>query len=424
MSGLMTHDPQNWLWAGGAVAAFIAICLASLWPKKRVTKTATTLVLYASQTGQAEELARSAAKRLDATCLSLRYVTADMLSAAQTILCIASTTGEGDAPDDALAFERGMMRQELDLSGKRFAVLALGDHKYDNFCAFGLRLFDWLVVTQAQALSPCLTADDLDATTLAQWDGLLTQLGASATLDAAVFTPWCLTMRERFNPLGEMPLYRVRLVPANDLPANEMPVWQAGDLAEITTPDGHRRDYSLASLPSEGHAELYVRAVANGTGSGLLTQGLAPGDTVPLRIKSHSGFHAPECAGPVLMIAAGSGLAGLRAHVLAAPKPGWLIYGERHPVRDGALCALARTWPLARLDLAFSQPDTGDKLYVQDIITAQADVLRAYLGEGGVILICGGLAMGQAADAALRAVLGDGWVEVAMRDGRYRRDLY
>lgn len=419
LSDLVTHDPQNWLWAAGAAAAFIAICLASLWPKKRLTKTAATLVLYASQTGQAEELARDAAKRLDATCLSLRQVTVEILTSAETILCVASTTGEGDAPDDAVAFERGLMRERIDLSGKRFAVLALGDHRYDKFCAFGLRLFDWLMATQAHALSACMTADDLDATTLAKWDALLIQLGASVTSDAAVFTPWRLTLRERLNPMGEMPLFRIRLVPVNDLPT-----WQAGDLAEITTPDGHRRDYSLASLPSEGHAELFVRAVANGTGSGLLTQGLAPGDTVPLRIKSHSGFHAPEGLGPVLMIAAGSGLAGLRAHILAAPKPGWLIYGERHPVRDGALCTLALTWPLARLDLAFSQPDSGDKLYVQDIVTAQANALRTYLGEGGAILVCGGLAMGQAVDSALRAVLGGAWVDAALRDGRYRRDLY
>ncbi|ESQ91269.1 nitric oxide synthase [Asticcacaulis sp. AC460] len=423
MTELMTQDPQRWLWAWGAMAFFVLTCLWSLWPRKKVVGSAEYLVLFASQTGQAEEIARHSYAQLeaggrDAVVASLRDATADMLGAAKVILVVASTTGDGDAPDEGIGFERGLLRKTLDLANRRFAVLALGDRKYDRFCAFGHRVFAWLESNKAHPLMPCLEVDDLDAAALKQWDELLHSLGAGDAADEAVFAPWRLVSRERLNPEGDQPLYRLRLT------ADVLPDWQAGDLAEILTADGHRRDYSLASLPDEGHVELYVRTVEGGPGSMLLTQTLKVGDTVPLRVKAHRNFHAPDGDDPVLLIAAGSGLAGLRAHIRQATTPGWLVYGERHPVRDGALCAEAQSLPLKRLDLAFSQPDGGDGQYVQDVLAAHGAEVRAWLGGNGAVLVCGGLAMGQGVDAALRAILGEAWIEAAVAAGRYRKDLY
>ena len=56
---------------------------------------------------------------------------------------------------------------------------------------------------------------------------------------------------------------------------------------------------------------------------------------------------APAGNGPLLLIGAGSGLAGLRAHIIQAVAQGrkvWLIYGERHPERDGALAEQMKIW--------------------------------------------------------------------------------
>ncbi|EGF91644.1 flavodoxin family protein [Asticcacaulis biprosthecium C19] len=423
MTELMTQDTERWLWAWGAMAFFVLTCLWSLWPRTKIAGSADYLVLFASQTGQAEEIARHSHAQLvaggrDAVVVSLRDAGADRLSAAKVILVVASTTGDGDAPDEGVGFERGLLCKTLDLANRRFAVLALGDRKYDRFCAFGRRIFDWLEANKAHALVPCIEVDDLDAVALKQWDDLLHGLGAGDAADEAVFAPWRLASRGRLNPQGEQPLYRLRLT------ADVLPNWQAGDLAEILTADGHRRDYSLASLPDEGHVELYVRSVEGGPGSTLLTQTLTVGDTVPLRIKAHRNFHAPEGDGPVLMVAAGSGLAGLRAHIRQTKTPGWLVYGERHPVRDGALCTEAKSLPLKRLDLAYSQPDDGDGQYVQDLLAAHGAEVRDWLGGNGALLVCGGLAMGQGVDAALRAILGDAWIEAALAAGRYRRDLY
>ncbi|WP_298333699.1 NADPH cytochrome P450 oxidoreductase family protein [Asticcacaulis sp.] len=393
------------------------------------------LILSASQTGQAEELARHTQKALSTGGLTTRLMslgkaTAEDLQQAKLVLVVASTTGVGDAPDEGAAFERAIMSARPDLSAQSFAVLALGDRSYEDFCAFGHRVHDWFTACGATAKKPITEVDDLDAQALKQWDSYLKEWGGAAMQADNPFAAATLIARERLNPNSEAAgLYAI------DFAIPEGATWVAGDLAEILTPSGHRRDYSIASLPEEGRVRLFVREVikadgSRGEGSGLLTT-LPLGENVPLRLKTHKGFHAPTGDGPVLLIAAGSGVAGLRPHLLELAGRGracWLIYGERHPLHDGRLSEEMRGWQqggrIRKLDLAFSRPDDGVKTYVQDVVAQQAAAIRDWLGAGGSVLVCGGLDMGRGVDAALKAALGADWLDGALSDGRYRRDLY
>ena len=429
----LTFDPARWGWAGAWAAGFVAVSLwAALKGRKTSEITSDYLVLYASQTGQAEEIARDSAASLvaggrEAQAVSTGKVSLAQLQAAKLILCVVSTTGEGDAPDEALRFEKTLMRETPDLAGRTVAVLALGDRKYDQFCAFGHRVFNWLVSCGAEAVTPVIEADDLDPAALKRWHDLLAGLGGQETVHVDAGLLWRLETRTRLNPLGDNPLYHLSFT-------GQTIGWQAGDLVEITTPNGHRRDYSIASLPEEGRLDLYVREVRKdngerGDGSGLLIENIQAGDSLPLRVKSHKGFHMPEGDGPLLLIGAGSGLAGLRAHILQATgRKVWLIYGERHPERDGALANQMTIWRdegrLARLDLVFSRPNEGAGEYVQAVVTAQAADIPAWLSDAGAILCCGGRDMGLAVEHALSAALGQAWIDDAKVSGRYRRDLY
>src|SRR5690606_40688951 len=110
-----------------------------------------------SQTGQAEQYAdRTAAQLrgagLDVRELPLAELSAEALASARRILFLVSTTGEGDAPDNAGAFMRRVMAAERPLPDLRYGLLALGDSDYDNFCAFGRRLDHWLQHQGAQPL--------------------------------------------------------------------------------------------------------------------------------------------------------------------------------------------------------------------------------------------------------------------------------
>lgn len=439
LSAMMTQD----IWRLGLVAGvLVVLSLICVWAMRRKPGSAVDavddapgaafLVLYASQTGQAEAVAQRTASALSAggkpaQALSLRVVTAEMLQKAVCALCVVSTTGEGEAPDDALRFERTLMSAQPDLSRLRFAVLALGDRTHGHFCVFGHRVNDWLKACGAKPLRACLEVDDLAPAALAEWMRFLDGLGAGSareTEDAPGV--WRLAARHVLNPDSKaQKLVRIDLAPGSAA------AWQAGDLIEIVTPKGHRRDYSIASLPVEGYVRLMVRQSEGGDGSRWLTETLAVGDTLKLRLKRHDNFHAPAGNGPLLLVGAGSGLAGLRAHILAAQasgRPCWLIYGERNPVTDGEVCDELITWQdkgsLARLDLAFSAVADGNGRYVQDVLVGRTADLKAWLAEDGSVLCCGGLDMGKAVEAALRGHMGSEWVDEAIAGGRYRRDLY
>lgn len=441
----MTPDPARWAIAGGLALLWLLVSGWCLRPARRVGVAAdATLILHASQTGQALELAQMALRRLleggqNVVMMPLGQASPEQMAACEQILVIASTTGVGEAPDEARAFTRRLAGAAPDLSGAHYAVLALGDRKYADFCAFGQRVDAWLAGAGARPIHARIDVDDLDRDALGHWDRLLESLGAVEARPPAgtLHRPWRIVARDHLNPapadVPDVPgLFRIALEPED----GTLPHWQAGDLFEIVTPGGHRRDYSVASLPDEGAATLLVREVRDeagrrGEGSGLLVEATPVGGTLSARLRDHVPFHAVAGDGPLLLVAAGSGFAGIRPHALEAMRAGrplWIVLGERRPDIDGRIVAEAQRWQaegrLHRLDIAYSRAGEGQGRYVQHVLAADGDALARYLGAGGAIMLCGGLAMGKAAEAALAEALGPAWIEDAHADGRIRADLY
>jgi sulfite reductase (NADPH) flavoprotein alpha-component len=105
------------------------------------------LILYATESGNSEALAgkakQDAAKRGFAVkILDMADASADQLKNAGTILAIISTWGDGEPPQRSAPFYRALMGENApSLEGVKFAVLALGDSSYAQFCETG-RLVD------------------------------------------------------------------------------------------------------------------------------------------------------------------------------------------------------------------------------------------------------------------------------------------
>lgn len=104
-------------------------------------------ILYATESGNAERLA--AAAQAQARKAGFKPKLLDMadaepadLKGAKNLLVIASTWGEGEPPQRAIPFHRAFMGDGAPkLDGVKYAVLALGDRSYVNFCQTG-REFD------------------------------------------------------------------------------------------------------------------------------------------------------------------------------------------------------------------------------------------------------------------------------------------
>lgn len=458
------------------------------------------LIGYASQSGFAEQLAWQSAGQLQAAGLPVRVeplarLDRQRLESTRNALFVVSTFGDGEAPDGARGFERQLLGQSLGLGQLRYAMLALGDRQYATFCGFARRLQGWLQGQGAQALFDGVDVDNGDAAALRDWQQRLAQLtGAAAPAPAATpqFECWTLVDREHLNPGSQgRPTWLLRL----QAPAGGAD-WRAGDLVEILPRhprervldwlaplgvdsrarveiDGGRaglsealatrelpgslgqllglhpqalldalvplapREYSIASLPSDGHLELIVRQErcpdgSLGVGSGWLTEYLRPGAGLVLRLRRNAGFHLPEDDRPLILIGNGSGLAGLRSLLRASIAEGrrrnWLLFGERNREHDfycrEELEGHLACGELARLDLAFSR-DQDNRVYVQDLLREHASEVRGWLDEGAAIYVCGSLqGMAGGVDAVLREVLGNAEVDTLRDAGRYRRDVY
>ncbi len=456
----MTADPSRWLWALAAVALWLGLVALVAWRRRRARRAAADrtaalasgggdnalLVAFASQTGQAEELAWMTAASLSAAGVPARVaplgdLEPGQLKAAGRALIIASTTGEGDAPDALSGFARRHMTAPADLSGLSYGLLALGDRSYARFCGFGRTLDSWLQRSGAAPLFDRVEVDDGDAGAVRHWQhqlGAVTGRPVEADWTPPAYDRWRLVSRIHLNPGspgGEA--WRLAFEPVG-----HTPVWAAGDIAEIGLPAvegaaAASREYSVASLPSEGVVELIVRLAVRddgspGLASGWLIRGLRPGDAVDMRLRTNRSFHSPPADTPLILIGNGTGLAGLRAHWRArsgAPHGGtWLLFGERTSACDAFLddelqAALA-SGLLSRLDRAFSR-DPGDGRYVQDLLAAHAGELVRWVDRGAVILVCGSLeGMSTGVHAALDSTLGAGRLLELTETGRYRRDVY
>ncbi|WP_457322339.1 flavodoxin domain-containing protein, partial [Stenotrophomonas sp. P5_B8] len=235
---------SHWRWAIGSVLGYAALC-ALIWWRGRPRDDAGSegqapiLLVWASQTGFAQQVCARSAEALRAAGLPVRIrglhqIDSNALQQATQVLFVASTTGEGDAPDHALPFLRTVMSQSLALPDLQYGVLALGDRSYGHFCAFGHQLDTWLRRQGAHPLFDTVEVDNADPAALRHWQQLLGQLGGTAT-DLPDWTPaeyqhWQLRSRALQNPGSPgAGTWAVSLLPADGV----LPVWQAGDVVEI-----------------------------------------------------------------------------------------------------------------------------------------------------------------------------------------------
>jgi len=198
------------------------------------------------------------------------------------------------------------------------------------------------------------------------------------------------------------------------------------------------REYSIASLHEEACIRLLVRQEQDqqtglGLGSGWLTAHAAQGTFLRGRIRSNPGFHPPPTMSPLILIGAGSGLAGLRGHIAhraAAGQSGlcWLCYGERSPQYDQiwleelTYCLSSKV--LSELSLSYSR-DADNPRYVQDLLEENSEMLRQWVDDQAYIYVCGKLSgMGNAVDMIMQKVLGQEKVQLLKESGRYCRELY
>ncbi len=138
-------SPGNRVWVDGVLAGiFSRSALPAVAEPGRVAGEPVTTVVWASQTGTAEEFAAGCVERLNGAGITARLRGAEEVAVADlsgTLLFVVSTTGDGDPPDNGIALWDALAAAEPgDLDDLRFSVLGFGDSSYADFCGFARKL--------------------------------------------------------------------------------------------------------------------------------------------------------------------------------------------------------------------------------------------------------------------------------------------
>ncbi len=159
-----------------AVAANLAVPLpAAVAPAVEAQASTRLTIVYGSQTGNAKHQAEALAREAEAAGLNVRLVRADAygtkeLASERLLYVVISTQGDGDPPDDARGFVEFLKgKRAPKLPQLKFAVLALGDSSYPQFCAIGTQIDARLAELGAQRLFARGDADLDIASVAAPW---------------------------------------------------------------------------------------------------------------------------------------------------------------------------------------------------------------------------------------------------------------
>lgn len=155
--------------------------LAGLYSRQQVAPAAPSTpktpvtILFGSQSGTSEMLAKKLSKELAAssfqpTTFSMADYLVEKLGSEHRLLLITSTYGDGEPPDNARDFFDALHRSDVSpLPNLQFSVLGLGDSKYPDFNKCARQFEARLLALGAQAVAPSLFCDIEYETDYSKW---------------------------------------------------------------------------------------------------------------------------------------------------------------------------------------------------------------------------------------------------------------
>ena len=323
---------------------------------------------------------------------------------AEHIIIFTSTHGLGDPPSNAGKFI-SLVNKIPQKQNVKFSVIGFGSYAYPDFCAYA-REIDALLETQnwTERFLDLQTVNDKSADEFVNWIKLWSQkagIPLSTTPSVYNHVP---------KGLKKMMVLDKTIISETDqtflltLSTSMRTPFVSGDLLAVyPANDTKERLYSIGK--KKGNIQLVVKLHPSGLGSGYLYN-VEPGSVIKARIINNKTFHFPKKASVVAMISNGTGIAPFLGMIEENKKKTdiHLYCGFRKETETTLgykkfAADMTEKKHLKNFQLAFSREE--NHYYVMDLIKRDADFFVDLLKQGGIVMICGSLAMQQDVESVL-----------------------
>jgi sulfite reductase (NADPH) flavoprotein alpha-component len=357
------------------------------------------VLLVGSENGSTLRFANAIHKQLQAHGEKVFLTEMNNYSAypkAEHLIIFASTHGLGDAPSNGNRFKslvyKTEQKQKINVS-----VVGFGSTAYPDFCGYAHDIEDLLEEQNwAERLLELQTVNDKSADEFVNWVKLWsakTEIPLSITPSVYNHVPKGL---EKMIVLDKTEISDNEHTFLLTLRPGMRTKFTSGDLLAIyPANDTRERLYSIGN--HNGNIQLVVKLHPSGLGSGFL-HNLDPGETIKARIINNSSFHFPKNASKVAFISNGTGIAPFLGMIEQNKKKTEIhLYSGFRKETETVVgykkfaAESIQKHQLKSFHLALSREANHD--YVMDLIRHDADFFTNLLSQGGVIMICGSLAM-------------------------------
>jgi len=386
-----------------------------LWLRKRRTLNVTlfsnvnaeVVILVGSESSTTWQFSSAFAQALSKAGYEVYLATMNQLTDfphAHYLFVMSATYGNGGPPQNANQF----LPRLMSLSSKnhwQYAVLGFGDTRFEKYCHFPTQVMDSLA-PHFKALLPFQRIDKQCQRSIKQWVeqvGLVLekQLTIEHTLMTMPTVKLSVKEKSYFN---EQQHAIVKLTIECPRQTN----FNSGDLLAINiSPDNHPRYYSIAK-ENDRKLAIFVSIKRPGLGAEYLNN-LNKNHQLKARIINNTHFHAPAGNAPLILIAAGTGVAPFIGFIEQnkSNRPISLFYGCQHQDLDFVINKDIKKWQkhgkLQQCHVSFSKGEQPH--YIQDVLQIQEDTFANSIRSGAVLMICGSQAMYQNVYTTLNEIL-------------------
>ncbi len=189
-------SPEQRAWLNGFFAGLFSRSGTSGAPAAAAPALQPLTILFGSQTGTSESLAKRAAKEAGKrgfapTVVDMAQTDIAKLSSEKNVLVITSTYGDGEPPDNAKSLWEALAKDDApSLASLNFSVCSLGDTNYAQFCRCGQDFDTRLEKRGAKRISDRVDCDLEYEEKFTKWlDASLKALGSSPAVASPAAAP-------------------------------------------------------------------------------------------------------------------------------------------------------------------------------------------------------------------------------------------